>query len=144
MCTATGDQMGGAVATSSGRAIAVWVDGRSGINTDLYAMEVGEPATAVRDDLPAPFHLGGNAPNPFADETEFDLELALPANVDVDVFDVAGRRVGGAHHGRLSSGAHALRVAARDLAGAPLASGVYFCRVTAGSAALTRKMVIAR
>jgi hypothetical protein len=143
VCTATADQRGGVTATSTGRAIAAWADLRDG-TSHVYAMEVGEPATAAGGDAPAAFSLGVNRPNPFGDGTFFDLELSSEASVEVDVFDVAGRRVNGRRYAPMTAGTHSLHVTALDGEGRPLPSGVYFCRVRAGGSTLTRKMVIAR
>jgi len=85
-----------------------------------------------------------NHPNPFAGSTE--LEIGLPANSDleVEVYDVAGRRVRTQTLAQQTAGWQKVAFDGRDGAGRLLPSGVYFYRVTANGTTVTRKMVIAR
>jgi flagellar hook assembly protein FlgD len=88
--------------------------------------------------------LTSNYPNPFSARTVFDLDLAVDANVVADVFNVAGQRVRHIELGRLSAGSRAMSFDGLGADGRRLPSGVYFYRVTANGASVTRKMVIAR
>ncbi len=85
-----------------------------------------------------------NQPNPFAGTT--DLRIGLPASSDlsIEVFDVAGRRVRAETLARQNAGWRSIPFDGRDDSGRALASGVYFCRVSAGGKTVTNKMVIAR
>ena len=143
---ATGNQRGAVVANiASGRAIAVFTDTRNDSTSDIYAMKIGtDPGTAVLPGATPSFMVGEARPNPFNDETRLDVQLSSRAMVQLDVFDVAGRRVSGQRYSSLSAGPHSLPVQSKDLRGAHLASGVYFGRVTVGSQTITRKLVIAR
>jgi hypothetical protein len=85
-----------------------------------------------------------NKPNPFADQTSFELGLPANSRVDVEVFDVAGRRVARRQLDTSLSGWHNVVLDARDDAGHPLASGVYFYRVHAAGEVRTRKLIITR
>jgi hypothetical protein len=95
------------------------------------------------DTPPARLVVEANAPNPFAASSTFRLGLAHEGGVDVDVYDVAGRRV---RSTRISGvkGWQEVRLDGRDDTGHVLASGVYFYRVSAAGQTITRKMVIAR
>ena len=84
-----------------------------------------------------------NHPNPFNAETDFDIGLPSSSDVSIDVFDVAGRRVS-AMTQKGVKGWQRIPFAARDEHGRPLASGVYFYRVTSAGKTITKKMVIAR
>jgi hypothetical protein len=85
-----------------------------------------------------------NRPNPFAGTTEFEIGLPAASEVALEVYDVAGRRVRAQTLPRQAAGWQRVGFDGRDGAGKPLASGVYFCRVTASGTTVTRKMVIAR
>jgi len=85
-----------------------------------------------------------NYPNPFAATTDLSIGLPATADVHVDVFDVGGRRVGSLDADKQGAGWRTLRFSGQDDRGRPLSSGVYFYRVAAGGATVTRKMVIAR
>jgi hypothetical protein len=85
-----------------------------------------------------------NHPNPFTGETQ--LQVGLPAREDVriQIYDVAGKRVRDVTIPNETKGWDTVKLTARDDHGSPLASGVYFYRVHAGSETVTKKMVIAR
>jgi flagellar hook assembly protein FlgD len=85
-----------------------------------------------------------NRPNPFGVSSSFDLGLPTASSVHIEVFDVGGRRVASHALGAKPAGWQTVTLDARDDAGQPLASGVYFYRVHAAGQTLTRKMVIAR
>ncbi|HXV12691.1 MAG TPA: T9SS type A sorting domain-containing protein [Candidatus Krumholzibacteria bacterium] len=85
-----------------------------------------------------------NHPNPFNATTEFEIGLPSAAKVRIEVFDVAGRRVSTLEVDEAKAGWNRIPFASRDNRGRPLASGVYFYRVKAVGASITKKMVIAR
>ena len=85
-----------------------------------------------------------NMPNPFTATTTLRVGLPKAGDVEIDVFDVAGRRVGGERTRALAAGWREISFDARDTAGRALPSGVYFYRVKAAGETITRKMVIAR
>jgi hypothetical protein len=85
-----------------------------------------------------------NHPNPFTGSTELEIGLPGDADVRIEVYDVAGRRVREASLARRKAGWQKVAFDGRNDAGQPLPSGVYFCRVTAAGASVTHKMVIAR
>jgi hypothetical protein len=84
-----------------------------------------------------------NSPNPFTGTTSVEVGLPAAADVSIEIYDVAGRRV---REERLAgrSGWQRVTFDGRSGEGKSLASGVYFYRVTAGGSTVTRKMVIAR
>ncbi len=85
-----------------------------------------------------------NHPNPFAAATDFEIGLPVSADISVDVFDVAGRRVSTLAVRGANAGWNRIPFAGRDDHGRALASGVYFYRVAAAGSTITRKLVIAR
>jgi endonuclease I len=90
----------------------------------------------------AAFRLAGNAPNPFNPRTTIRFELPSRTDVTLSVYDVSGRLVAVLVEGRLGPGAHEAVWTGRDACGAPVASGVYFCRMDAGGFTGTTKMVL--
>ena len=103
------------------------------------------PATDVGN-LPAikSFMVLQNRPNPFATVTAFQIGLPTQADVSLEVFDVAGRRVRVAAWPRQAAGWQQVSFDGRDNTGRALASGVYFCRMSASGISVTRKIVITR
>jgi hypothetical protein len=103
------------------------------------------PATGVGNTPPlTSLMVMQNRPNPFGTSSSFDLGLPAASSVKVEVFDVGGRRVASHALGNKPAGWQTVSMDARDDAGRPLASGVYFYRIHAAGETLTRKMVIAR
>ncbi|MBP2680592.1 MAG: putative Fibronectin type protein, partial [Candidatus Krumholzibacteriota bacterium] len=85
-----------------------------------------------------------NSPNPFARETHFSIGLPKADDVEVSVYDVAGRRVFSTRISNANAGWNRFLFSGNDENGAPLPSGVYFYRVRTGGAAVTNRMVILR
>ncbi len=89
-----------------------------------------------RSGIPLAFSLDGNAPNPAADRTTIRFALPTPANVELEVFDLLGRRVAVLIDGVREAGYHDEPFDVRILA-----SGVYVVRIRAESAGETHKAV---
>jgi AcrR family transcriptional regulator len=85
-----------------------------------------------------------NMPNPFTGTTTLRVGLPKASEVEIEVFDVAGRSVRSEHTSTLAAGWREISFDARDATGQAFPSGVYFYRVKAAGEAITRKMVIAR
>jgi hypothetical protein len=84
-----------------------------------------------------------NRPNPFHATTDFEVGLPAASPVTIEVFDVTGKNVSTMAIAG-AKGWQRIPFAGRDERGRPLASGVYFARVSAAGATVTSKMVIAR
>jgi len=89
--------------------------------------------------------LGQNRPNPFRGETS--IVFVVPgerANVELAVFDLAGRRVRTLVSGPVPGGVHEAVWAGVNDAGRRVASGIYFYRLKGEDRSLTRKLVLLR
>ncbi|HET6348570.1 MAG TPA: T9SS type A sorting domain-containing protein [Candidatus Krumholzibacteria bacterium] len=157
LCTATREQSSPAVVSDgAGGTIVAWDDARSwnGITlpadayVDIYAGHVradGWVTTGIAaHSPPARISLAGNAPNPFSSTTRFDLTIADPSRVLVDIYDVSGRRILHRESKTMPAGVVPLNFDGRDQAGRLLPSGVYFCRVDADGESIVRKMLLVR
>lgn len=97
----------------------------------------------------APAHgairLRQNAPNPFTARTSIAFDLQRRASVSLRIYDVQGRQVRVLVDGRdMEPGSHALEWNGRDESGVLLRAGLYLCRLEAGGAAETKRMVFTR
>ena len=81
-------------------------------------------------------------PNPFNPSTTIEYDIVAPGHVTLAVFDVRGARVATLVDADQSAGTRSLVWNARDQRGTPLASGVYFCRLTAAGTSETRRLVL--
>jgi hypothetical protein len=83
-------------------------------------------------------------PNPFNPVTYIVLRLDRAATANLSVYDVRGALVRTLVDGPLSAGEHRLVWDGADRMGNPVASGVYFCRLTTSSFVGSRKLVVVR
>lgn len=96
----------------------------------LVAAAVGTDVEEGRS-LPSVFTLHGNYPNPFNPTTTIVFDLSGPAQVDIQVYDLLGRRVMALPAEAFEAGAsRRLSIDATDLA-----SGIYLYRLTARTSA---------
>ena len=83
-------------------------------------------------------------PNPFFSRTHLALIVPRAQDVDVAVFDPAGRRVRTLKSGRVRAGMTAMDWDGRDDRGAAVGSGVYFVRMAVAGETVTRRVVLSR
>jgi len=82
-------------------------------------------------------------PNPFNPRTEIRFELSEPAQVTLEIFDTAGRRVRTLEKGtRLGAGPQTKTWSGRDESGNMLAAGLYILRLEIGSVVEHRKLTL--
>jgi len=83
-------------------------------------------------------------PNPIQSNTTTQVQFSLreAAPVDIAIFDIGGRQVGNVVQNRFyAKGTHLLPI---DMQTLPLASGVYFCRISTPQGQGVCKMVVMR
>lgn len=103
-----------------------------GVSTSVVT-GVGEAASPNR------FALEQNYPNPFNPTTEIRFQVSRVSDVKLVVYDLIGRQVAILVNGAVQPGVHSVK-----FNGSHLASGVYFYRLSANAASLTRKMIMVR
>jgi hypothetical protein len=94
--------------------------------------------------LPSVNALAQNCPNPFNPVTRIDFSLRESGHVSLRVYDTAGRLVRVLIDEQRNAGGHSALWDGRDAGGKLVASGVYYCRIAAGSFSATRKMIMLR
>jgi hypothetical protein len=94
--------------------------------------------------VPAVASLDQNFPNPFNPRTTVSFALPADAPVSLRIFDASGRLVRVLVSETLPAGTHERVWNGADASGRAVASGVYFCRLDAGSFSQTRKMILLR
>jgi mannosyl-glycoprotein endo-beta-N-acetylglucosaminidase len=108
------------------------------------------PATSAEDAppsgvVPNDLRLNQNTPNPFNPVT--DIRYGIPAGTDpsrvvMNIYDTAGRRVTTLVDAEQGPGTYATVWDGTNADGMPVASGVYFCRITWNGKTETRRMVL--
>jgi len=81
-------------------------------------------------------------PNPFNSRTVIHFDLARESQVQLNVYDVAGRLVRTLINAKRGGQRHAVRWDGRDDRGNPVASGVYFYRLHVGDFTDAKKLVV--
>ncbi len=99
-------------------------------------------ATDAVEALPERFALGANFPNPINPKTTLRFDMPRRAEVELAVYDVAGRRVATLIDGVMDAGHHEVVWEGRDGKGHPVSSGIYFSRLSSEGQLLTRKMLL--
>ena len=100
--------------------------------------------TAVPPDLPrmAAFSLPDRSPAP--DVVNFRIDVPTATEVEVQVFDVAGRLVRDLVRGRVGAGSYGVTWDTCDASGSSASPGVYLVRARCGTFQATRKVVVVR
>jgi hypothetical protein len=100
------------------------------------------PSVGVEDGASLGVSLLGNRPNPFNPVTIVTFSVPRVAEVDLAVYDVAGRRVTTLASEEFDGGRHEVIWDGTSHAGEPVASGIYFCRLSALGEEISSKMVL--
>ncbi|MDZ7797849.1 MAG: T9SS type A sorting domain-containing protein [Candidatus Marinimicrobia bacterium] len=107
------------------------------INPVYYSDWTYTPGVAVSDVIPSEFELSQNYPNPFNPVTIIAYKLPENAGVQMNVYDMSGRKVRTLVNEYANAGSYEVHFDASDLP-----SGVYFYRLSAGNYSTVRKMVL--
>ena len=97
--------------------------------------DVAKIGQGIVDDL----ILGQNFPNPFNPTTLIEFELLQDSDVELKVYNIAGKEISLLHKGFLSKGVHQF-----EFDGSGLSSGLYFYQITTPLSSQTRKMILAK
>jgi len=107
----------------------------SGVQTAVDAPAGGRPLA---------LHLSQNYPNPFNPTTYITVDIRRYAHVQLEVFDVSGRRVRVLESACLRPGQYQRQWDGRDRTGRALPSGIYFCRLRSDGRNQVRRMMLLR
>lgn len=97
-----------------------------------------------RDDgsLPHAFALAQNFPNPFNPTTEIQFSLPRTSRVRLEIYDIMGRTVRTLLDDTRAAGTHQVTFDGRAGDGTPVATGIYFYRLSTDSFSQSRKMLL--
>lgn len=97
------------------------------------------PAKSTTDEIPTVVSLAQNFPNPFNPTTAIRYSLPTDMQIDLQVYNALGETVADLVHGMEKAGFYEVTF------GSPLLpSGIYFCRLRAGGAVQTRRLLLLR
>jgi hypothetical protein len=120
-----------------------WIayDSGTGFGADVWRLSSAATTSAPAIGLTA---LREPAPNPANPGTSLGFSLAEGGEVELGVYDLAGRRVADLARGWFGPGAQRVDWDGRDLAGRATASGTYLVRLRAPEGAFVRKLTIVK
>jgi len=97
--------------------------------------------TDVQEDnnLITAYRLNQNYPNPFNPTTTISFSIPTNAYVSLKIYDALGREVAELYKGELNAGTYS-----HQWNGESLASGIYFCRLQAGTYVDTKKLLLVK
>jgi hypothetical protein len=118
---------------------ALTLEGSGGTSLYTARVIVGSESPVIEHDTLLEFFFIESYPNPF--NTSATIEFFLPAEsqISLKVFDVLGREVENLAQGMYTCGTYRFQWNSDDMA-----SGVYYCKFTAGSYMETRSMILVR
>ena len=99
-------------------------------------------STSNGSQLPAVFALDQNYPNPFNPSTNISFSLPDAAEVTLNIYNVLGQNVVTLVDAHYEAGEHVVQWDGRNATGSAVSSGIYFYRLTAGTAVTSKKMMM--
>jgi hypothetical protein len=96
----------------------------------------GKKTTQIAS-LPIKFELYQNYPNPFNSTTLIYFDIPTPSRVTLDIYNILGQRVVRLADKPYQAGHHQVSWNASGIA-----SGIYFCKLSAGEKTSTQKMLL--
>ncbi len=126
-----------------------WLDVRAdNVTPNVYASVFGDIVSSVEPmpnaGLPTEHSLAQNYPNPFNPETRIEFDINRTAHTKLTVFDQLGRVVSVLVNETLAPGGYAASWDATNAAGEPVAGGIYYYQLQAGSFSQVKKMLLVR
>ncbi len=107
---------------------------------NYYTLDVfykKETGISEKEIIPDKFYVKQNYPNPFNPSTTIEFGLAKLGLVEVDIFDVSGRRVSSLLNATLKPGVHQVQWNAVNYA-----SGMYIFRVKTNQGSIVKKLLL--
>lgn len=118
--------------------------GAYGGDEALPAPSVAADGPMAADSTVAAPLLHPSVPNPFAPRTTIHFQVPEASVVDLGIYNVLGQRVRTLPAGDLPGGEHSQEWDGRDDRGEDLPPGIYFVRITIGSASESQRLVLVR
>lgn len=106
--------------------------------------QAGTDTAHFRIDVINRIALGRNFPNPFNGSTTIEFTLHRTVVAELTIYNVLGQPVRRLIHRRFDPGIQRIPWDGLDESGRSAASGVYVCRLTAGTFAQTRKILLVK
>jgi hypothetical protein len=114
-----------------------------GMNGEALSIE-SETSLKQAPELPVEFSLKQNYPNPFNPGTQIDFSIPQTSQVRITIYNMLGQEVRTLFAGQMKRGSQTLPFDGKDASGKSLSSGIYLCRMQAGTFDETKKMMLVK
>ena len=94
--------------------------------------------------LPNSFYLSQNYPNPFNHKTTISFTNSKESNINISIYNIKGQKVKTLVNENLQRGNHEVIWNGKNEKGEAVSSGIYFCKMTGGSKAITKKILLVK
>lgn len=107
-----------------------------------FSLQISLDATGVEsgNSIPQKTQIFPNYPNPFNPSTTIRYQIATPAFVSINVYDVSGRLVAELVNDSQPAGEYTVTWTGTNTAGQMMPTGTYFYRLKTSDGSMTRKM----
>ena len=122
----------------------VWFDDFSVRKVETVVTSVAERPTEGIAIRPENYALSQNYPNPFNPETLFEYKVGQAGNIRIEIYNAIGQKIKTVVDALHPEGTYVARWDGTNDAGAKVTTGVYFYRLRAKNAFMTRKMILAK
>ncbi len=116
----------------------------SGIGNYLFYNRTNPPTFIANREVVLPHTMIAVYPNPFNQQCTFRVELQKTGDVELNIYDVAGRLVQNIFRGEVAAGIHTLTWNGKNENGVDACSGMYFYRIQTGQKMTAGKLLLAR
>lgn len=107
-------------------------------NWQIWALLTFTDVTGIKEQIKVPLNAGQNQPNPFQSTSQFRYNITTPQSINLEIYDLNGRRVKSTNLGFKTQGDYQADLSADDLE-----SGTYFYRLEGSkSQSSMNKMVV--
>jgi hypothetical protein len=106
------------------------------------ATGIFDPESRIRTEIPNEFKLGPNYPSPFNPETTIKYAVPKDDNIQIEVYNILGKKVRTLFEGQQTAGAYEVRWDARDDYGSTLSSGVYLIALRSGNFVTAKRVTL--
>jgi len=120
----------------------VWYDDFSIEPVQAVKTSIFDPGNYIRAEIPNEFELGQNYPNPFNPETTIRYSVPKDGNIQIDVYNILGKKVRTLFEGQQTAGTYEVRWDARDNYGSTLSSGVYLITLRSGNFVTAKRVTL--
>lgn len=119
-------------------------DGKTKVaSADTFIFFIEQVAAVDRQKaLPEKFALHQNYPNPFNPATTIAFDLPNDEFVEISIYNIRGQKIRTLVRRQVSAGAESVKWNGKNDFGIPVASGIYFYRIEAGTFRDFRKMIL--